>query len=204
MDIKAQLDELAALLIQDEKPLPMPNGATYEDLSELEKTLNRPLSDDLKSLYQAHNGEFDYGSKYFVGLFFDYEFLSARHIVEIYNLLQRNNQYLDLFHIQDDQEYMSIPPKTVKSVGFDPGWIPIAGYFGGNYIGVDMNPGPDGTLGQIINFGRDDIVHFQIAQDIYSFIDIARNMYAHRHWHSIFEGAEWSLYDTLKRQQNLA
>ena len=26
----------------------------------------------------------------------------------------------------------------------------------GNHIGVDLNPGPAGTVGQVINFGRDE------------------------------------------------
>ena len=33
--------------------------------------------------------------------------------------------------------------------------VPFIDYIGGNFIGIDLMPGPDGKVGQIIRFGAD-------------------------------------------------
>lgn len=49
----------------------------------------------------------------------------------------------------------SIPPQWVKSVYACRGWLPLLSDRSGNYVGVDLDPGPSGTWGQAIIFGRD-------------------------------------------------
>lgn len=49
----------------------------------------------------------------------------------------------------------SIPPQWVKSEYTCRGWLPLISDRSGNYVGVDLDPGPSGTWGQIIIFGRD-------------------------------------------------
>jgi hypothetical protein len=57
----------------------------------------------------------------------------------------------------------SFPVDYVRPVYFDRGWIPLTYDSGGNHIGVDLNPGPKGTRGQVIVFGRDDEFHTVLA-----------------------------------------
>lgn len=49
----------------------------------------------------------------------------------------------------------SIPPQWVKPMYSCRGWLPLISDRSGNYIGVDLDPGPSGKWGQIIIFGRD-------------------------------------------------
>lgn len=53
----------------------------------------------------------------------------------------------------DHQE--SVPEGAIQRVYAHPGWIPLISDFLGNYIGVDLAPGPKGRWGQVILFGRE-------------------------------------------------
>jgi cell wall assembly regulator SMI1 len=57
----------------------------------------------------------------------------------------------------------SFPSDFVRQVYFDRGWIPLTYDSGGNHIGVDLNPGPKGTRGQVLVVGRDDEFHTVLA-----------------------------------------
>ncbi|KII89251.1 hypothetical protein PLICRDRAFT_160498 [Plicaturopsis crispa FD-325 SS-3] len=49
----------------------------------------------------------------------------------------------------------SIPPGWVRAEYSQRGWIPLIADRAGNYVGVDLNPGESGAVGQVIVFGRD-------------------------------------------------
>jgi cell wall assembly regulator SMI1 len=49
----------------------------------------------------------------------------------------------------------SIPPQWVKPQYTSSGWLPLISDRSGNYVGVDLDPGPGGQWGQTIIFGRD-------------------------------------------------
>jgi cell wall assembly regulator SMI1 len=49
----------------------------------------------------------------------------------------------------------SVPPQWIKSLYACKGWIPLVSDRTGNYVGVDLDPGPGGNWGQVIVFGRD-------------------------------------------------
>lgn len=49
----------------------------------------------------------------------------------------------------------SIPPQWVNSLYACRGWLPLLSDRSGNYVGVDLEPGPQGQWGQAIIFGRD-------------------------------------------------
>ncbi|WP_348651944.1 SMI1/KNR4 family protein [Curtobacterium citreum] len=51
------------------------------------------------------------------------------------------------------------------------GWIPLTHDGGGNHIGVDLDPGPAGTVGQVITFGADDEVHHVLAPSLVSYLE---------------------------------
>ena len=52
-----------------------------------------------------------------------------------------------------------------------PGWIPFASDSGGNCLGIDLDPGPTGTRGQVINFGRDEDEKFVLAPSMNEFLE---------------------------------
>ncbi|KAK4689095.1 hypothetical protein P7C73_g1021, partial [Tremellales sp. Uapishka_1] len=49
----------------------------------------------------------------------------------------------------------SAPPAWIKSLYACRGWVPLLSDQAGNYVGVDLDPGPGGAWGQVIVFGRD-------------------------------------------------
>jgi cell wall assembly regulator SMI1 len=49
----------------------------------------------------------------------------------------------------------SIPPGWIRREYSSRGWIPLVADKAGNYLGVDLNPGEGGSVGQVIVFGRD-------------------------------------------------
>ena len=49
----------------------------------------------------------------------------------------------------------SIPPNWIQGLYACRGWIPLISDRTGNYVGVDLAPGPGGHYGQVIVFGRD-------------------------------------------------
>jgi hypothetical protein len=49
----------------------------------------------------------------------------------------------------------SVPPGWIKCVYACRGWLPLLSDRTGNYVGVDLDPGPGGSWGQVIVFGRD-------------------------------------------------
>ena len=55
-----------------------------------------------------------------------------------------------------NREQSSHPSGAIQRQYSTPGWLPLLSDDEGNHIGVDLNPGPAGTVGQVINFGRDE------------------------------------------------
>lgn len=49
----------------------------------------------------------------------------------------------------------SVPPESIRKAYAHPAWIPMVRDWGGNNLAVDLAPGPRGSWGQIILFGRD-------------------------------------------------
>ena len=62
------------------------------------------------------------------------------------------------------------PPDTIQKVYAHPQWIPLAKDFSGNNIAVDLCPGPRGTWGQVILFGRDCETKYVVARSWASFL----------------------------------
>lgn len=47
------------------------------------------------------------------------------------------------------------PAGAVRRISRSDWWVVIGSDFGGNYCAVDLDPAPDGTAGQVIEYGRD-------------------------------------------------
>ena len=57
------------------------------------------------------------------------------------------------------------------------GWLPFAGN-GQNFVAIDFDPGPAGTVGQVINTGRDDMTRHVIAATFSGFIEFVARCFA--------------------------
>ncbi|KAL8311496.1 hypothetical protein RB597_002205 [Gaeumannomyces tritici] len=58
----------------------------------------------------------------------------------------------------------SIPPNAIQKAYAHPAWIPLVRDWGGNNLAIDLAPGPAGTWGQVILFGRDYDTKYVVAR----------------------------------------
>ncbi|KAI2643502.1 putative 1,3-beta-glucan protein [Xylaria nigripes] len=66
----------------------------------------------------------------------------------------------------------SIPAGAVQRAYAHPSWIPLVRDWGGNNLAVDLAPGPTGSWGQIILFGRDYDTKYVVAKSWAAFLAI--------------------------------
>lgn len=65
----------------------------------------------------------------------------------------------------------STPEGAIRKKYFHYKWLPVLSDGSGNYIGVDLDPGPAGAKGQVIIFDRDEEALFVVADGLPSFFD---------------------------------
>ena len=143
-------------------------GCTEAAIAEFECEVGRSFPASLKDLYRAHDGQAGTAN---TGPFYGLSFLS---------MAQAKGHWIDWKKIADETspEVMegasmfskSASAGTVKEIYANAYWIPFAYDHGGNYLGVDLDPGPRGTIGQVINFGRDEDEKFVVASSVAAFL----------------------------------
>jgi internalin A len=143
-------------------------GATEKEIAFLKSNFSFKLPDELIQLYSLNNGDKSLQQDLPLGSFMQFEFLSISRLLEVYNLYKDIiNQNPDLLN---PEHYSSYPKNTVKRVEFNINWIPVFADSSGNFIAIDLDPDANGTCGQVINFGRDENMRFQIAKSLTDFL----------------------------------
>ncbi|MGF1579668.1 MAG: SMI1/KNR4 family protein [Gemmataceae bacterium] len=156
--IRRRLNETLPVLVRE-----LNEGASHEEVEELEASIGEPLPKDLKAYFRIHNGAL--GSP---GLFFGLELLPTHEVQRNYgNWVSGVDEYPEL-----DDWHASFPEGAVQQRFLCPGWIPLTYDGGGNHIGVDMAPGPKGRRGQVILFGSDDEQHSVVAWSWAEFLQL--------------------------------
>ncbi len=141
------------------------SGATEEELNCLESLISLRLPESFRTLYKLYNGE---KSENF-GFMFGFKWLSLDDIVREYQLnKEANYDENNCF----SNNIISYEYGVIKEKYFHMGWIPFASDSGGNYFGLDLDPGCNGRWGQIINFGRDEHSMFAIQPNFESLISM--------------------------------
>ncbi|MBL8800034.1 MAG: SMI1/KNR4 family protein [Planctomycetia bacterium] len=119
-------------------------GATAEEIDAIERAIGQTLPTDVRESFAIHNG---------AGRFlFGDEMLTAEDVVRRWQVWREVEDYNEEF--RDNMK--SFPERAIALAYTVPGWIPLTSDGGGNHLGVDLTPGPAGTIGQVINFGRDE------------------------------------------------
>lgn len=67
----------------------------------------------------------------------------------------------------------SHPVGAIKKRYFGEKWLPVIHDGGNNFIGIDLDPGPNGIKGQVIVYGRDEDDRFVVAKSWEAFLDLA-------------------------------
>lgn len=94
---------------------------------------------------------------------------------ELHFVVFRDQQYQlerQFYNLDEAENFTCYPKGAIQRTYFHLRWVPIIQDHGGNYIGVDLEPGPSGDHGQIIVFGRDEYDMFVLADDWKGFLDL--------------------------------
>lgn len=75
-------------------------------------------------------------------------------------------------YIKKLPDQRSFPPNKVKLQYANPNWIPLVTDNAGNHIAIDLDPDTDGTIGQVIIFGREYDVKYVIAENWGEFMNM--------------------------------
>ncbi|CQR56554.1 SMI1/KNR4 family protein [Paenibacillus riograndensis] len=140
--------------------------ATEEELLEAEQQLGFPLPEEVEELYRIHNGQ-----NHMYGIVFGLDFLSLT------ELCRKWNDWKELIDSEGPEGLeelgglcTSAPPGAIQTVYANLRWIPLFYDGSGNAVGVDLDPGEQGSMGQIINFGRDEDNKLVLAPNLAAFI----------------------------------
>jgi cell wall assembly regulator SMI1 len=133
-------------------------GAEPGMLAAAEDEFGCKLPDDVRQVFLANNGQ--RGS---TGIVFFLNFMSIQLVRrEWEHHREYETKYPDRI-AERAREGRSGPAGAIQAGCFRKGWIPLYTALDNNYLGLDLDPGPAGTAGQIINFGRDEREQFVIA-----------------------------------------
>lgn len=117
--------------------------ATANEIADAEKKLGVKLPGDYIELLKIANGQ-----KSGTSLFNGFGFLAIQEVAN-YHL-----KWLE--HKADWKAEKTDADKGVKPVWYSDGWVGFAELGNGDYLCIDFDPAPGGTLGQIIEFTHDD------------------------------------------------
>jgi len=143
--------------------------ATEAQLNHLQATVGTTLPEDFRNLYRWHDGQTE---EVFAGPWPGLRMMPLT-VVE--------KQWTFWDHVLDgetdegremyDEPIVSVQLGVIKEKYINRGWIPFADGGGGNFLGIDLDPGPNGRHGQVINFGRDQDLKRVVAPSISAFTE---------------------------------
>ncbi|CUS11954.1 unnamed protein product [Tuber aestivum] len=190
--------------------------ASVNDINELEYNLDCSLPMEVRDSLQIHDGQERGGMP--TGLIFGAMLLDCEEMLDEWrNWRKVEREYLaeptlapptpdgepgpsrldtgsigrqNLQARQDSQ-----PEGAVVKAYAHPGWIPMVRDWGGNNIAVDLAPGPNGTWGQVILFGRDYDTKYVVAKSWPHFLAMVADDLASSHWWVDEETQELRLKD---------
>lgn len=146
-------------------PAALAPPATTEALDALSEKTGRDVRPALADLYDHHDGEPDDAPGLFVGL----RFLPAAEAADEWA------RWSEMIHddpsLVADIAVTARPEGAVQPVYFSDAWIPIAADGAGNGLAVDLDPGPDGSTGQVISFGADEPTRTVLAPSAAAFLE---------------------------------
>lgn len=68
-----------------------------------------------------------------------------------------------------ERDYPCQPPSTIRNNAWNTSWVPFATDFAGSFIAVDIDPGEEGQLGQVIAFGVDHETRYVLSNSLEEF-----------------------------------
>jgi len=139
--------------------------ATDAELDAFEKVVGLELPQSYRQLYRWHDGEEDDRFGHFYGL----------PLLPLKNAAFQWKSWADVLAEFNGDRYVILggawPEGAVDPAYINPRWIPLTHDGSGNHIGIDFDPWPNGRVGQIILFGRDEDVKVVLAKSLGKFLE---------------------------------
>jgi internalin A len=136
-------------------------SAGESEFNTFEKEIGFAFPEELKELYSQNNG-----SK---GFYFGLTFLPLEDVIKQLKSWEETRKEINSSH---DDQCESVPEGKIKKMYSNPKWIPFIYDGGGNFIGLDLDPDEQGTIGQIINFGRDEDKKYILGKNLEEFLQV--------------------------------
>ena len=135
---------------------------------ELKQALGQGLPRGLQEVYLKNNGQNEDTPQ---GIFFGLPFLSLGEMrVQWRSWYEIAVEHADMN--EDFRKFSTIyPANSIQNVYAHTHWLPFSHDSGGNHIGLDLQPGPTGQIGQIINCGRDEDYRCVMAPSFEAFLE---------------------------------
>ncbi|KAF8328885.1 uncharacterized protein EI90DRAFT_3125625 [Cantharellus anzutake] len=132
-------------------------GILPESLAEIETKLGFQLPKAVRDSYLIVDGqEAESSAGCSEGLFFGLHFLPLEEVLAEWRFWREvDDDPATGANSQIRAAMQTIPVDWIRKEYSSRGWIPLISDKVGNYIGIDINPGPKGSAGQVIVFGRD-------------------------------------------------
>jgi cell wall assembly regulator SMI1 len=140
-------------------------GATPSAIRAFEKVIGQTLPADLSESYAIHNGQSHEGQP--TGLIFGVPILPLSLVQSQWEMWRQHESLNE--ELKDSMK--SVPIGAIQLDYANRGWIPLTFDWSGNHIGVDLAPGPKGTEGQVITFGRDEDQKYVVARSWAEFLN---------------------------------
>lgn len=142
-------------------------GATKEQLNVFEQHFQIKLPEDFKAVYKYKNGT-GYMSLIWPqeGFYRGYRLLSLQEMSEIKSYFQNENHKMIEFPDVIDEKKLQQLDERIKPYLSCEHWFPFAEYANALYLMLDYNPGPKGTVAQIICYVHDPDFIYYIAPNI--------------------------------------
>lgn len=120
----------------------LPDGASNDDITRAEAAIGLPFPAELSELYKRHNGSNRIWlcERGFIIPLYDPE---GEHLVDSWTFMKSMVE-------KGAFSQKSEPIGPIKADWWNTKWIPVTANLGGDYICVDLDPGPGGTKGQVI------------------------------------------------------
>jgi cell wall assembly regulator SMI1 len=135
------------------------------DIDALERLVGIELPRSYRALYRWHDGEEDDRWGHFYGL----------PLVSLKRASSDWTSWNEVIAGFGGNRYMipaaSWPKGAVDPAYANPRWIPLTLDGSGNNIGLDFDPWPDGRVGQVILYGRDEDVKVVLAPSLVTFLE---------------------------------
>ncbi len=150
--VDSKLKEIAPLICGDLK-----NGATQEQINELENLVGIKLPSSFIEFYKIHNGQKEFKFDPYISFSF-YEFTKLMSIDEIIECWKMWKEHYDGGEFIDKKgnEEKTIPDKEIKPKWWNILWIPFFDDMDCNHYCLDLDPSSEGNFGQVIKMWHDD------------------------------------------------